>query len=164
MFSELETSCCSHWNCSSVDLLCAAFAAVQRLLGFPWVFTLVACKWESRGGWGYRQRDSKVCHVLIMVLFLIFSFQRTNGRVLPAQWRLLPPSKSSHSEGFNFEIETINNHFLQKEAALPASSVCSRCQTWGEKHSYVTTFGSGNATILKAPPNPKPQVGARSHL
>ena len=30
-------------------------------------------------------------------------FRRTNGRVLPAQWRLLPPSKSSCSEGFNFE-------------------------------------------------------------
>ena len=58
-----------------------------------------------------------------------FPFRRTNGRVLPAQWRLLPPSKSSRSEGFNFEIETISNHFLQKEAALPASSVCSRCQT-----------------------------------
>ena len=38
----------------------------------------------------------------------IFPLQRTNGRVLPAQWRLLPPSKSSHSEGFKFEIKMIN--------------------------------------------------------
>ena len=58
-------------------------------------------------------------------------------------WKISRAKKSKYQEEPN----------LQKEAALPASSVCSQCRTWGRKRSSATTFGSGDAT-LKAPPNP----------
>ena len=99
----VELSCCDHWKCCPVDLLCSPCPALQRLLGFPRVVALAPCKWTSRGGWGHCERDCKVWDkCLIKIKITDENFQRTNGRVLPAQWRLLPPSKSSHIEGLNF--------------------------------------------------------------
>ena len=57
----------------------------------------------------YVLKISSLCHDLCL--------QRTNGRVLPAQWKLLPPSKrncSDSSEGLNFDAGASKTSFCRR--------------------------------------------------
>ena len=94
---------------------------------------MASCKWTRWRGRGYCSRDCKVLHIFTIIILIqdswkiCFNFisslchdlclQRTNGRVLPAQWKLLPPSKrncSDSSEGLNFDAGASKTSFCRR--------------------------------------------------